>query len=66
MWSTTAVSANISNQREFSAQILSYFEIILTGVDSGYCGQYTCAFTDSQLNGTAPLTVGKQSSQIIE
>ena len=59
MWSTTATSANISNRTEFLGFINTFSEIILSRVDSGYCGDYTCTFGDSELRSTVSITVGK-------
>ena len=61
-WSTTALSANISNQTvdvfgSFVIEILN-----LANVDSGYCGVYTCTVTDSDmmpLNTSTSISVGK-------
>lgn len=58
-WSTTATSANISTQMDFVTLIFRISELVLTEVDSGYCGQYTCTFTDSLSSATASITVGK-------
>ena len=60
-WSTTALSANISNQ---TANIFGSFvsEILtLSNVDSGYCGVYTCTITDSDmmpLSASTALSLG--------
>ena len=60
-WSTTALSANISNQ---TANILGSIvsEILtLSNVDSGYCGVYTCTITDSDmmpLSASTALSLG--------
>ncbi|MCG8624210.1 MAG: hypothetical protein MJE68_19725 [Proteobacteria bacterium] len=48
-WTTTAVSANISNQT-----INTFFSIVsellhLANVDSGYCGVYTCTVADADM-----------------
>lgn len=59
MWSTTATSANISNRVEFSTAIITYSELNLSRVDSGYCGDYICTFDDSELRGTVSITIGK-------
>ena len=48
-WSTTALSANISNQE---ANVFGGFVIellYLTNIDSGYCGEYACTITDSDM-----------------
>ena len=48
-WSTTALSANISN-REANVFGISVNELLyLTKIDSGYCGEYTCTNTDSDM-----------------
>ena len=59
IWSTTATSADISNRIEFSTIIVTYSELNLSRVDSGYCGDYVCTFGDSDLRGTVSVTVGK-------
>ena len=59
MWSTTATSANISNRIDFSSFITTLSQLNLSRVDSGYCGDYTCTFGDSDLRGTVSITVGK-------
>ena len=56
-WSTTALSANISNQTDnifgsFVSGILT-----LSNVDSGYCGVYTCTITDSDMMPLSASTV---------
>ena len=61
-WSTTALSADISNQRatvfgSFVSEIL-----FLTNVDSGYCGVYTCTITDSDMmpvSASTSISVGE-------
>ena len=63
-WTTTAVSANISNQT-----INTFFSIVsellhLANVDSGYCGVYTCTCTVADadmipMSASISLSVGE-------
>ena len=61
-WSTTASSADISNQEandfgNIVSEILS-----LVNVDSGYCGVYTCTITDSDMmpvSASTTISVGE-------
>lgn len=60
-WSTTALSANISNQGPL--QIVFGFgrsaSLNLISVDSGYCGTYTCTIDDTRESGSLSITIGK-------
>ena len=62
-WTTTAVSANISNQTVNIVQsndIVS--ELHLANVDSGYCGVYTCTVADTDtipMNASISLSAGE-------
>lgn len=63
-WSTTALSANISNREQHVAGGTTVIEqLILTDIDSGYCGLYTCSATDSNTvmaqSGSISLNVGE-------
>ena len=61
-WSTTALSANISNQEatvfgSIVAELLS-----LSNIDSGYCGEYTCTIIDSDMmpdSASISISVGE-------
>ena len=46
-WSTTAVSANISNQTAIIFDSVVTELLFLTNVNGGYCGVYTCNATDA-------------------
>ena len=57
-WSTTALSANISNQEAnvFGASVNEL--LYLTNIDSGYCGEYTCTIIDSDMMpGSASISI---------
>ena len=60
-WSTTALSADISDQRPL--QIFPGFgrsaSLNLTSVDSGYCGTYTCTIDETGESGSLSITIGK-------
>ena len=61
-WSTTALSANISDQEantfgDFVIELLH-----LTNLDSGYCGEYTCTITDSDMmpgSASTSISIGE-------
>ena len=61
-WSTTALSANISNQ---AANVLGdavIERLNLTNLDSGYCGEYTCTITDSDMmpgSASTSISIGE-------
>ena len=60
-WSTTALSANISSQslNIFGCAVSEI--LVLTNVDSGYCGVYTCTTTDADMilfSASSYLNVG--------
>ena len=60
-WSTTALSANISNQRLTPFGLIVSGILTLSNIDSGYCGVYTCTITDSDmmpLSASTALSVG--------
>ena len=64
-WSTTALSANISNQFVPNAgNFARVTELSLTNVDSGYCGTYTCMFTNPVDSATVSVIVGKHLRMI--
>lgn len=44
-WSTSATGANISNQPDSPFNQIDLKTLILNGVDSDYCGVYTCTET---------------------
>ena len=48
-WSTTASSADISNQQANDFGNIVSGILSLVNVDSGYCGVYTCTITDSDM-----------------
>ena len=59
--STTALSANISNQTVNIFGTIVAKLIVLISVDAGYCGVYTCTTTDSDmmpLNASISLSIG--------
>lgn len=59
-WSTTALSAKLSNQQElFTLDSERYSQLYLTNVDSGYCGNYTCILPNSDMTGSVYLDIGK-------
>ena len=55
-WSTTALSANISNQEANAFGDVVIERLHLTSLDSGYCGEYTCTGTDSDMMPTSTST----------
>ena len=62
-WTTTALSADISNQ---TGNIFghSVSEILhLANVDSGYCGVYTCAVADANMSASTSVSVGEYNSR---
>ena len=62
-WSTTALSADLSNQQEtFSVESERNSELHLTNVDSGYCGNYTCILPNSDMTGSIYVDAGKSDN----
>ena len=60
IWTTTARSANLSNQQAFvTSYSVRVSELLLNRVDSGYCGLYTCVLPNSNMNASVYVTVGK-------
>ena len=55
-WSTTALSANISNQEANHFGDVVTKLLHLTSLDPGYCGEYTCTVTDSDMMPTSTST----------
>lgn len=65
-WSTTALSADLSNQQEmFSFESERNSELHLINVDSGYCGNYTCILPNSDMTGSIYVDAGKSDNIII-
>ena len=61
-WSTTALSANISNQEDNAFGDVVTELLHLTNLDSGYCGEYTCTITDSDMmlgSASTPISIGE-------
>ena len=59
-WSTTAISADLSNKQEmFTLESERRSQLHLTNVDSGYCGNYTCILPNSDMTGSIYVDVGK-------
>ena len=61
-WSTTALSANISNQEANAFSSVVTELLYLTNLDSGYCGEYTCIITDSDMmpgNASTSISIGE-------
>ena len=57
-WSTTALSANISNQETNVVSSIVVELLSLNNIDSGYCGEYTCTIIDSDMMpGSASISI---------
>ena len=65
-WTTTALSANISNQTvKILGDIVSEV-LYLANVDSGYCGVYTCTVADANMipmSASTSMSVGEYNSR---
>ena len=59
-WTTTALLADLSNRDAFFvSESVRESTLYLLDIDSGYCGMYTCAFANSEMSGSAYISVGK-------
>ena len=62
-WTTTALSADISNRNRVNSFRSVDEALFLTNVDSGYCGVYTCSTTDKDTtipqSSSISLSVGE-------
>lgn len=64
-WSTTALSADLSDQQElFTFESERRSELHLINVDSGYCGNFTCILPNSDSSGSVYVDVGKSDNNI--
>lgn len=63
-WTTTALSASLNNTDGYiHFGFFGVSTLYLTDLDSGYCGEYTCNFTNlyyDSCTASADVIVGKQ------
>ena len=66
-WSTTAISADLSNEQEmvmFESERHSQLHLI--NVDSGYCGNYTCILPNSDMTGSIYIDIGMLDNNTVK
>ena len=61
-WTTTAPSADLSDQEDSFLTALRVSTLSFTDIDSGYCGTYTCSFMDTSSSISTDVDVGKYNS----
>ena len=69
-WTTTALSANISNRQRAPGGFTAEEVLVLTEVDCGHCGVYTCSATDADTqmpqDSSISLSVGEYNIFFLE